>query len=67
MTDTRFLPTNLCPLCLEPPSIVVDNGHQAWCGTPNCEVVMWDMHRYADDRLAPVKLDRDSVPEPVER
>jgi len=57
MTDTRYLPTALCPVCLEPPSIVIDDGHQAWCGTPNCEVVMWDMHRYPDERrMATFKL-----------
>ena len=49
MTDTHVLPTNLCPICFQPPSIVTDDGHQAWCGTANCEVIMWDMHRYPDE------------------
>jgi hypothetical protein len=46
MTDTLRLPAALCPICHFPPSQVKDDGHQAWCATPNCEVVMWDMHRY---------------------
>ena len=32
-----------CPGCDQPPALVLDAGHQCFCGnTESCRVVMWD-------------------------
>lgn len=35
-------PTMFCPGCERPPRIVLDGGHQAFCGNDECHVMMWD-------------------------
>jgi hypothetical protein len=44
--------TPYCPGCCEAPRYVFDEGHQAWCGTEDCEVVTWDMYMSLDELLA---------------
>ena len=42
MADTYTAPR--CPGCDKPPMMILDNGHQAFCGSDDCQVLTWDMH-----------------------
>lgn len=49
----------VCPLCSRPPVIILDGGHQAFCGTDDCPSVTWDMYEDLDTLLThakPIKI-----------
>jgi hypothetical protein len=51
--------TPLCPLCSEPPMMVLDDGHQAFCDTEGCPTFVWDTHQDIDTLMAhaaPIKM-----------
>lgn len=51
-TPLEPLLTLVCPLCCQPPLLVLDGGHQAWCGNENgCNVITWDMYIPLDEQL----------------
>jgi len=35
-------PTPNCPYCGEPPVLLLDGGHQAFCGNEDCKVLTWN-------------------------
>lgn len=43
-----------CPGCGEPPVMLMDGGHQAFCGTDDCPFVTWD------PTLSMAELNRDA-------
>jgi hypothetical protein len=59
------LVTPTCPLCSQPPVIVLDVGRQAFCGSDDCPVLTWDMSTPLDELLTTyqsVSLD-EAVPD----
>jgi hypothetical protein len=40
-----------CPLCSQPPAMVLDDGHQNFCGNDDCPAVVWDSHKDLDTLL----------------
>lgn len=43
--------TPCCPVCSQPPCMVVAGGSQAFCGNDDCTTLCWDMSRSLDDNL----------------
>lgn len=37
-------PSPVCPACGRPPVLVLDDGHQSFCGDDGCHVVAWDQY-----------------------
>lgn len=59
--------TRICPLCSQPPALVLDGGHQAFCGTDGCPALAWDMYLDVDtlmENMAPAMFtERQEPPE----
>jgi hypothetical protein len=61
----KMVTTPRCPLCSQPPALVLDAGHQAFCGTEGCPTLTWDMHQDLDTPMthaAPVKITHREKP-----
>jgi len=43
------VPTPNCPHCGRPPQLLLDEGRQAFCGTPYCEVLAWNPTQTAEE------------------
>lgn len=46
-----------CPLCGASPYIVLNSGHQAFCPSDECEVILWDAMATLEENL----MDADSI------
>jgi hypothetical protein len=44
MTDEPDVVEPVCPGCGSPPVLVMDGGHQMFCGDDDCHVFTWDGH-----------------------
>ena len=40
-----------CPVCSQPPVIVIPGSTQAFCGNGDCNVLMWNPSKSIDDNL----------------
>lgn len=40
-----MIQTPLCPLCSKPPELILADGHQSFCGSDDCLVIVWDAHQ----------------------
>lgn len=50
--------TPYCPRCDTLPVVVLDDGHQCFCGNDDCPVLAWDSHLSREELLAnPVAID----------
>ena len=47
--------TPLCPLCSEPPIMVLGGGTQAFCGSDDCVLLTWNPSLSLDDNLLDAK------------
>jgi hypothetical protein len=45
-----------CPLCSQPPYGVLGGGTQAFCGTDDCKVVIWDPTLTMDQTMASMEF-----------
>ena len=50
-----MIKTPRCPLCDQLPELILDDGHQMFCGNDDCTIFVWDAHRSLDDLLMHVK------------
>ena len=51
MTPMTDLLTPRCPLCDEPPAIMLPGGTQAFCGNDDCTLLCWTPALSLDDNL----------------
>lgn len=45
-----------CPLCGQPPLLVLGDATQAWCGTENCRTLTWNPSKTVDENLLKVNF-----------
>lgn len=55
--------TPRCPLCDQPPAIVIPGGIQAFCGNEDCDLWCWNPAVSLDDNLLNAGVAKFSQPE----
>jgi hypothetical protein len=59
--------TPRCPLCGQPPRMVLDDGRQSFCGNADCMVIFWAATMTVDELMADIGFIEPLGPAPEEQ
>lgn len=43
--------TPVCPLCGQPPYRILAGGEQAFCGSDDCQIIIWNANKSIDQNM----------------